>query len=384
MITNAAKDERKQREAILRRVYEDNVHLREPGYRASPRGRRRRPRARSVLTGLVLLLAAGAPSYEHVASQAQAVAVEGAPARNVDGVAAGLTAGTADRIVAAAVAPSAAIRPPGTNGFSAADLAAARNASADLPNGPMTVRDLFGLSVRTIVIDAGHGGRDPGTMGRRGTLEKDVTLDVARSLKAILERNPEFRIFLVRDGDAFVTLNERAAYANSRDADLFVSIHVNYVPGMSKNAVETYYFGQYQDLRARALAQRENQYSSYTISEFEKLASSMQNTMKLQESAALAAAIHGSLLRNMRRLNHVVLDTGVRSAPFVVLLGVKAPSVLVEIGNLSSVDAEQNLQNAEYREEIASYLASGITDYLNATNDGKTHHVKGKDGIAKQ
>jgi N-acetylmuramoyl-L-alanine amidase len=251
--------------------------------------------------------------------------------------------------------------------------------------GQPTIRDLFGLSARTIVIDAGHGGRDPGTIGRAGTREKDITLDIARRLKEKIGRSPQYRIFLVRDSDVFITLNERAAYANSRETDLFISIHVNYLSGTSKNAVETYYFGQYQDLRTRELAQRENRYSSYTISEFGELAGDIQDIMKLEESKALANSIQTSMLSNFRQQNQAVLDTGVKAAPFMVLLGVKAPSVLAEIASLNSPEAESRLSEEHYRDEIATYLAAGITEYLNnQPMEGEAHHVKGKDRIGKQ
>ncbi|MFU8816039.1 MAG: N-acetylmuramoyl-L-alanine amidase family protein [Pseudomonadales bacterium] len=365
MTSKPAKNERKQREAILRGVYQENVDLNKPGFKSSSRSPKRRLLMRSSTAGLGALLLAAAVLYDPVVSRLQPTA--SATAAQGAAYASGPVAPALprpDEITAHAVEPRGVLR----------DVEEAAR---------MTVRDLFGLSVRTIVIDAGHGGRDPGTTGTTGAVEKDITLEVARALQATLQRNAEFQVLLVRDSDVFVSLSERAAYANSHDADLFVSIHVNYVPGMSKNAVETYYFGQYQDLAARALAQRENQYSSYTISEFEKLATRMQNTMKLQESEALATSIQSSLMKNMRRHDPMVVDTGVRAAPFVVLLGVKAPSVLVEIGNLGSVDAEQKLQDARYRDQIAAYLAAGITDYLNETNDGNLHHVKGQNGIAQ-
>jgi N-acetylmuramoyl-L-alanine amidase len=152
---------------------------------------------------------------------------------------------------------------------------------------------------------------------------------------------------------------------------------VNYLASISKNAVETYYFGKYEDGTMRRLAHRENEHSLYTISEFGELMKGMQNSMKLQESRGLAQAIQASLLRNLRLQNQVVLDTGVKTAPFVVLLGVKAPSVLVEIGSLSSTEAESSLGETRYKDEIASYLAAGITDYLdNTARRTDTHHVK--------
>jgi N-acetylmuramoyl-L-alanine amidase len=180
-------------------------------------------------------------------------------------------------------------------------------------------------------------------------------------------------------------LKERATYANAQETDLFISIHVNYIAGTSSNAIETYYFGPDQDARGRTLAQRENQHSAYSIGEFERLFKTLQDSVKLEESMRLAGAIQANLLGSLRQQNAAVLDTGVKTAPFAVLMGVKAPSVLAEIGNLSNPEAERSLGNPEYRDAIATYIASGITHYLNhQPQEAEVHHVKVEDGTAKQ
>ena len=137
------------------------------------------------------------------------------------------------------------------------------------------------------------------------------------------------------------------------------------------------------DRQPGALAQRENQYSSYAISEFEELLKGMKDRMKLHESKNLALAIQASLLGNIRRQDPAVLDTGVKTAPFAVLLGVKAPSILAEISNLSSPEAERSLGSAQYRDAVAAYIASGISDYLNHQPQEAERHVKVEDGIAR-
>jgi len=325
------------RQAILRGVREENMRLYEPGpwNRMSTR-QPRRERWLAVLT--MVCLFAGARMYEaHSVSEPPASGVLSAPELPRDYAAAAL-----DR----------------------------EHAGGD------TMKTLLGLTTRTILIDAGHGGRDPGAVGKLGTREKDVTLDVALRLKSKLAMSGQYQILLVRGDESFVALRERAVYANDRNVDLFISIHVNYLPGTSTNAVQTYYFGQFSDAASRRTAERENQRSQYTVGEFEGLAKTMANEMKLQESMALAHSIQQSLVSNLRNKNEAVLDTGVRSAPFVVLLGVKAPSVLAEIGSLSSVEAEERLRRDEYRDEIASYLASGITNYLSDTPTGATHYVE--------
>ncbi len=228
----------------------------------------------------------------------------------------------------------------------------------------LTLREIFGLGVRTIVVDPGHGGRDPGTSGKLGTYEKDVTLDVALRLKALLEHDHSFRVVLTREDDSSVTLSRRVKRANAAAVDLFVSIHVNSLPNTELNVVETYYFGAHSDDDALRLAERENHGSDYGVSDFEDLVRNMRDTIKLQESKRLATSIQASLTSNMQRTNRALLDVGTKTAPFVVLLGVKAPAVLAEISCMCNPEAEQRLRTPGHREEIARYIAEGIVNYL--------------------
>lgn len=228
----------------------------------------------------------------------------------------------------------------------------------------LSLRKLFGLGVHTIVIDPGHGGYDPGTSGKLGTLEKEVTLDVAVRLKELLELDHSFRVMLTRYADVHVPLNQRVEFANTAGADLFISIHVNYLPNSTLNIVETYYFGAHTDPEALKLVERENRGSNYSMSDFESLVLNMRDTIKLQESKRLAAAIQKSLTGNMQRTRHPLHDVGTKTAPFVVLLGAKAPAVLAEISCMCNPEAEQRLRTPGHREAIARYLAEGIVNYL--------------------
>ena len=228
----------------------------------------------------------------------------------------------------------------------------------------LSLRRLFGLGVHTIVIDPGHGGYDPGTSGKLGTLEKEVTLDVALRLKELLELDHSFRVMLTRYADAHVPLNQRVDFANTAGADLFISIHVNYLPNSTLNIVETYYFGAHTDPEALKLVERENRGSNYSMSDFESLVLNMRDTINLQESKRLAAAIQKSLTGNMQRTRHPLHDVGTKTAPFVVLLGAKAPAVLAEISCMCNPEAEQRLRTPGHREAIARYLAEGIVNYL--------------------
>ncbi|HRP97076.1 MAG TPA: N-acetylmuramoyl-L-alanine amidase [Rhodocyclaceae bacterium] len=341
-----------QRRDILRTVYDQNRNL--DTTRPQPRGR-----------------VARAPRWRDVAWIAASALLVGALAM--------LLPGASDK--AADDAPVAGAVPAPWTGevepLELTDLAPLSSADASL-------KELFGLGVRTIVIDAGHGGRDPGAVGTLGTHEKDITLDVARRLRDRLAALGSYRVVLVRESDVFVPLWERAAFANQHGADLFVSIHVNYLPRVSTNAVETYYFGHYQDERTRKLAELENQGSDYSLSEFEALVRNMQDTLKLQESRTLAHAIQENLLTSMRARDQRVLDNGVRTAPFVVLLGVKSPSVLVEIGSLSSPEAERSLRRETYRDEIASYLAEGLVEYLNLQRPQEYRSHEDQDQLAQR
>jgi N-acetylmuramoyl-L-alanine amidase len=255
--------------------------------------------------------------------------------------------------------PAAAVAtPPATpDGFS---LGQSRlDTSATTP-----IAALFDLQVKTIVLDPGHGGIDPGASSANGLQEKAVTLDVARRLQRRLERYGAFRVLLTREADTKVTLRERVRFANAQQADLFISIHLNKLPTEPVTAIETYYFGVKSDARTLLLAEAENEEGGYSVAEFNAMVERLGTTLKVQESRRLGEAIQQSLLRNIRRTNTGVADWGVKRAPFVVLLGVEAPSILAEIAVLSNPEEEARLQDESYRENLAHYLEEGVLQYL--------------------
>ncbi len=228
----------------------------------------------------------------------------------------------------------------------------------------VSIASLYGLSVKTIVIDAGHGGRDPGTVGAGGTREKDVTLDVALLLKERLERRYGYRILLTRDQDAKISLRDRVDFANLHQTDLFVSLHVNWVDDSLLTGLETYYFGPRADEATRSIAQRENEDDAYSVAEFNEMLAEIGQTMKLEESQRLATAIQQSLFSNVKHIDSSVSDWGVKRAPFVVLLGVDAPGVLAEIACINNAEQEIQLRSRAYREKLAIFLEEGIVTYL--------------------
>ncbi len=250
-----------------------------------------------------------------------------------------------------------------------------RNYSALAATG-MTLAELFDLGVKTIVIDPGHGGRDPGAIGPGGLMEKDVTLDVARRLRDRLQKYPGYRILMTRDDDVWVSLRDRVRFANANHADLFISIHVNAIEMPQMNIIETYYFGaQAADEQALQLAAVENRGSEYLMAEFRGMIQKIGDTFKQQESQLLAAAIQENLYRNVREESGYSLSRGIKTAPFIVLLGAEMPAVLAEITCISNPEEERKLTDPGRREQFAAYLEGGIVNYLN-----RSHSEKNPDG----
>ncbi|MCX6557346.1 MAG: N-acetylmuramoyl-L-alanine amidase, partial [Candidatus Aminicenantes bacterium] len=233
-----------------------------------------------------------------------------------------------------------------------------------LSQADFSLRSVFGLKIRTIVIDPGHGGEDPGTSGQFGTKEKDITLDIAKRLQQRLSRYDGYQISLTRTTDETLTLESRIEYANAHKADLFVSIHVNNIPNKPYSIIETYYFGPNADRGALSLAEKENSGTGYAMNDFKAIVQKIGNTLKYQEAKVLARSIQRSLYGNMHRSNGNLYDYGVKTAPFIVLLGVDMPSVLTEVTCLSDPEEEQKLNSEDYREDIARYMEEGIIQYL--------------------
>jgi N-acetylmuramoyl-L-alanine amidase len=246
--------------------------------------------------------------------------------------------------------------------------------SSFVNTGNVPLRRMLGLRIRRIMIDAGHGGNNRGTIGKMGTMEKEITLDIAKRLKAHLVRGGHYHVSMTREGDSTVPLHKRVALAREAKADLFISIHVNHLPNKPINMIETYYFGPSNDGKTLKLAQQENAGSEYGLSDFKEVVEKLGETMKFQESKELAESIQANLFLNSRRHSEDIKNNGVKRAPFVVLLGVEVPSVLTEVSCLSNSEEERELNSETHRENIATYLAAGIFDYLN--KGALTHEAK--------
>ena len=231
--------------------------------------------------------------------------------------------------------------------------------------GDIPLSQMLNLGIRHIVLDAGHGGSDPGTIGRGGTKEKNITLAVAMKMREQLLKLGVADTRMTRTGDVTVSLQERMDYAKEAKADMFVSIHVNSLPMSKDNTTETFYFGPSDDTRTLQLVDRENMGSEYGLSDFMEIVERLGKTLKLQESKKLADTIQKALYLNTKEFDPGTIDSGVKKAPFVVLMGLNVPSVLAEIACMSNEKAERDMNSEEYQHRIAAALVSGIMSYQN-------------------
>lgn len=219
----------------------------------------------------------------------------------------------------------------------------------------------------TVVVDPGHGGRDPGAHGQRGTEEKDITLKVALKLRDLLAKEPGLRILMTRDRDVFVELEDRAKFANSNEADLFVSIHVNSHPQRSVRGIEIYHFGEAKDQRALEVAARENGTPlGSTGVGWEYLVADLLTTRKIEASLELAWTAKEAMITHLNG-HYSLVDHGVKTAPFYVLRFTSMPSILAEIAYISNATEEELLRNHTFTSRVAESLHEGVRAYLAAS-----------------
>jgi N-acetylmuramoyl-L-alanine amidase len=236
-------------------------------------------------------------------------------------------------------------------------------------DGQSTLTRALGLKIGRIVIDAGHGGHDTGTIGPTGLMEKDLCLDVALRLgKLIQQKLPDTEIVYTRSDDTFIPLEERTHIANDIKADLFVSIHANSSPDHGARGVETYYLNLRGSPEAMEVAARENAAGQGNIHDLEDMVKKIARTEKIDESKELAEDIQDSLSKRIQKTAKPVKNRGVRKAPFVVLIGADMPSILTEISFLSNPTDEQLLKKPEHRQHIAEGVFAGMTSYLQSMN----------------
>lgn len=217
---------------------------------------------------------------------------------------------------------------------------------------------------KTIVIDPGHGGKDSGARGLRQTEEKDITLKVGLRLRELLSRQQGVRVLMTRDRDVFVELEERAKFANSNGADLFVSIHVNSHPSRSVKGIEIYHFGEAKDQRALEVAARENGTPlNSTGVGWEYLVADLLTTKKIEASLELAWTAKEAMVAHMNG-HYAVNDHGVKTAPFYVLRFTSMPSILAEIAYISNPAEEDLLRKPAFVRDVAESLFQGVKSFL--------------------
>ncbi len=227
-------------------------------------------------------------------------------------------------------------------------------------------------AIRKIVLDPGHGGKDPGAVGVDGIAEKDIVLAVAKKLAHKLTQEMGVQVILTRSDDRFIALEDRTAIANAREADLFVSLHMNASPNGEARGLETYYLDKTTDEASLRLAARENATSRKNVSDLQFILSDMTQNLKLEDSITLAHHIQHSLVDSMSKNIADVRDLGVKKALFYVLVGARMPSVLVEMFFITNKTEGRAMSQENYQDAVVDALYDGIVKYNQSMLAGKT------------
>ncbi|HZD40922.1 MAG TPA: N-acetylmuramoyl-L-alanine amidase [Terriglobales bacterium] len=228
-------------------------------------------------------------------------------------------------------------------------------------------RAVIPLRVERVVIDPGHGGKQHGAISESGVSEKDITLDIALRLRRLMENGPVTAL-MTREADKTLSLEKRVSFANANRADLFVSIHVNWMEPREIRPLETYYVGATNDPAIIKLASIENRDSGYSLADYRRLLDKIYLDTRREESQRLATVINSELYQSLSQINPELENRGVKMAPFAVLIGTQMPAILAEVSCLSNEDDVKLLTNADYREKIAQALLRGILSYANNLN----------------
>ena len=227
----------------------------------------------------------------------------------------------------------------------------------------------LGLSVKRIVLDAGHGAHDPGCHHKRTIKEKNIVLNLARLLAGKIRKEIGCEVFLTRTKDVFVSLEQRTAIANMKKADLFVSLHVNAHKDRSINGLETYYLNMATDENAVMVAARENATSQKRLSDLQMILNSLMMNTKIHESSRLAHEIQKGMVSRLRKTYKRVKSLGVKQAPFYVLIGARMPAVLIETGFLTNTTDRKRLVSKRYQERLAQGIYEGIKAYMKSIDE---------------
>jgi N-acetylmuramoyl-L-alanine amidase len=218
------------------------------------------------------------------------------------------------------------------------------------------------LGIAKIVIDAGHGGHDPGAQAR-GITEAELTLDIALRLEKLLSKEAGFEVVMTRRTDTFVSLEERTAIANRVGADLFLSIHSNASSAATARGIETYFLNFAPNPEAEAVAARENAGSSRNMRSLPEIVRAIALNNKIDESRDFASIVQNAMYTQMRKSNKELRNLGVKQAPFMVLIGATMPSILAEVSFITNRQDALLLKTEKYRQQIAEALYTGVLKY---------------------
>ncbi|MFQ5656446.1 MAG: N-acetylmuramoyl-L-alanine amidase [Candidatus Methylomirabilales bacterium] len=239
------------------------------------------------------------------------------------------------------------------------------SAERTLPAPQPIDRTALPLVVEKIVLDPGHGGVDVGTLAPLGLVEKDVTLDIGLRLRRLLVQ-ASFEVAMTRETDRTVALKDRARFANVVGGDLFVSIHINWIKTRKTRGIETYYLGPTDDAFVTKLTAMENSKSGYSLGDFRRLLEGIYMDVRTDESRRLAWSVQMELFRSLHKITPQLRNRGVKTAPFVVLVGTEMPAILAEVSCLSNEKEARLLKTTRYRQRIAQALFKAIYAYAHS------------------
>jgi N-acetylmuramoyl-L-alanine amidase len=228
----------------------------------------------------------------------------------------------------------------------------------------LSLAQQLGLGVKRIIIDAGHGGKDKGAIGKNNVFEKTLTLKIAKKLSQRIQQDLKLQTVLTRDSDHFIPLEERTAIANTKHADLFISIHINASPNQQAEGIETYFLNLATDEESIRVAAFENATSTKRISDMQKILKDLMLNTKIDESNRLANHVQQSLVQALNEKYPPVKNLGVKQAPFYVLIGAQMPSILVEVSFISNDRERDRLCQEEYLEQVVDGMLKGINSYI--------------------
>ena len=251
--------------------------------------------------------------------------------------------------------------------YAKSDKSSREEIKQEIPDDVSGLRQALGLKIKTVVIDPGHGGHDPGAIGPTGLKEKNVNLQIAKALKTKLDRDGKKfgieRVYLTRSSDIFIPLEERTAIAKKQYADLFISIHCNAAKNKRTTGIETYILSFTNDKHSLSVAARENATTKKRLNELRDIIKKYVLNSKIEESNKFASYVQTEIVSNVSHKYSSINNKGVKKAPFIVLIGADIPSILVETSFITNPKDEKRLKDKKYIDYIAEGIFAGVKRY---------------------